>query len=53
MGHLIEYLISVPEPDIRSWLDRLPGFYCTEADDPTKDWEGELAGGGAFWARIR
>lgn len=52
MGHQVEYFVNVERPSVRSWLDRLKGFYCHEPDDRTEEWEGELASGGTFWAHM-
>lgn len=52
VGHQIEYLASVPEPVVRRWLDRLSGFHYSDVDDPMRNWEGQLASGGTFWAHM-
>lgn len=52
MGHQVEYFANVEATAVRSWLDRLKGFYCHEPGDRTEEWEGELASGGTFWAHM-
>jgi hypothetical protein len=52
MGHQIEYFASVPELNVRRWLDQLDGFYCSDPGDVPFCWEGGLRSGGTFWANM-
>ena len=48
MGHSIEYIAKVPESRVYEWVATLEGFSLS-MEEPQHGWEGELAGGGAFW----
>jgi len=52
VGHQIEYFAAVPEANVRGWLDRLDGFYCSDPGDVPFSWEGQLRSGGTVWAHM-